>query len=84
MTYALALLAFFAMLALIYVIILLLRQLNKEREERYALLNHYGNLAMRVRWAQAMTEEPALEAMGGTMWPEETFPSSVSNVEGVE
>ena len=77
-------LSIFMTVAFLLTIASLLRQLNKEREERFVLMNHYANLALRVRWSQAVTEEPLGTKMDSLNPPWEAFenPSSVQEVEG--
>ena len=74
-------LAVFMTIAFLLTIAALLRQLNKDREERFMLMNHYANLALRVRWAQAVTEDPLAEQMNfvNPPWEQQT---SVHDVEG--
>ena len=77
-------LSIFMTCAFLLTIAALLRQLNKEREERFTLMSHYANLALRVRWAQSVTEDPLGSKMDALNPPWEGFdsPSSVQEVEG--
>ena len=74
-------LSIFTACGFLMVIAALLRQLIREREERFALMQHYANLALRVRWVQATEENPMAEQV---RYPEQwANQSSVHDVEGV-
>ena len=74
-------LSIFMTLAFLMTIAALLRQLNKEREERFTLMQHYANLALRVRWMQSVEEHPMADRAD---YPEAPWAqqASVHDVEG--
>lgn len=76
-------LALFSQFCLLAVIAALLRQLNKEREERFALINHYANMAMQVRWRESGYEDPYKDIRESYYMNGEGMASSVQEVEGV-
>ena len=65
----------FTLMCFLFVIAALLRQLNKEREERYQLMDRFSNVAMQIRWKEHYPEEPQV-------WFDPNNPSSVQDVEG--
>ena len=73
---------YFTSLLLFGIIAALLRQLNKERAERYEAMSMYRELALRVRNVQLATESPEM-AEHYVDWDPKTRGATVMDVEGV-
>jgi len=71
----------FGQLAFFAVILILLRQMNRDRAERSSLMDRYENLAMRVRMAQLEAEMPSYTSNMPAREMQDPL-SSVYDVEG--
>ena len=71
----------FGQVLLFGVILILLRQMNRDRTERSSLMDRYENLAMRVRMAQLEAEMPNYTANMPARERQDPL-SSVYDVEG--